>query len=389
MKYMSQVDQKEFDAFSEQYGNLLQGSPWASIKSNWDSELVGVEDDNSNLIAAALVLKKPLAMGFSMFYLPRGPIGTNQETIGYLLKELKKSARKEKCIFIKFDPEILVRKWNVKEEKPEQPDTSYVDYFVNELGAKHKGYTTFIAETVQPRYTMGVDLRNDFEKGFDRSCKRGLKTADLYGVETETTYGYDPEVLEEFTRLMHCTEEKKNVRLRDKEYFERMLKTYGEKANIILGKANFDQARMDLEKKKAELDAKEKLTKKEKEEYNRIVKGLEKLDGLHGSPYVSGILNIDHGKTMEMLYMGNDPAYSFTKASRRVYTDAYSKAKDRGIEYADMSGVEGTLSDGLYVHKAGYGSMIKEYIGEFDLVVMPMMYSIVNPIYEKRKADQA
>lgn len=389
MKISYSVNPKEFDEFSVKNGNLLQSADWAQIKNNWDHEFVGAYNDQNELEAEALVLKKSLPLGFKMYYIPRGPIGTSREAVGALLKDLQKSAKKERCIFIKFDPEILLREWNVKSEKPETADTSWIDYFTDELGAKHKGFTTYISETVQPRFTMGVDLRDDFMKRFDRSCRRGLKTADLYGVETETTAGYNPEVLEEFARLMHCTEEKKDVKLRDKEYFERMLKTFGDRATITLGKANFDKAREELNRKKEELESKEKLTKKEKEELSRVLKSIEKLGDLHGAPYVNGILSIDHGPVMEMLYMGNDPEYSFTKASRRTYTDAYQLAKERGIEYADMSGVEGTLSDGLYVHKAGYGSQIKEYIGEFDLIVMPVMYSVVNPIYEKRKADQA
>ena len=70
------IDKKEFNEFVQNhpYCNLLQSYQWADVKENWDHMHTGVYDENHQLVATGLVLIKRLPLGFTMFYLPRGPI---------------------------------------------------------------------------------------------------------------------------------------------------------------------------------------------------------------------------------------------------------------------------------------------------------------------------
>ena len=54
-----------------------------------------------------------------MFYLPRGPIldFDNKDLLTYFFNELKKVAKKYHCIFIKFDPGIIISSFHLNEEK--------------------------------------------------------------------------------------------------------------------------------------------------------------------------------------------------------------------------------------------------------------------------------
>lgn len=74
------IPKQEHDAFVSQHAlsNLLQSAAWASVKDNWKHEIVGVYDDEK-LVASASILIKSLPLGFTMMYIPRGPIMDYQD----------------------------------------------------------------------------------------------------------------------------------------------------------------------------------------------------------------------------------------------------------------------------------------------------------------------
>ena len=53
--------------------NLLQSASWAKVKDNWDNERIGFYK-NDQLVASASILIKPLPLGMTMLYIPRGAI---------------------------------------------------------------------------------------------------------------------------------------------------------------------------------------------------------------------------------------------------------------------------------------------------------------------------
>ena len=87
---ISTTEHDEFVIQSNQT-NLLQSSSWAKIKDNWGNERVGFYQENQ-LVAVASVLIQPLPLGFSMLYIPRGPIMDyqNKELVSFVIQSLKK-----------------------------------------------------------------------------------------------------------------------------------------------------------------------------------------------------------------------------------------------------------------------------------------------------------
>ena len=53
MKFNTAVDAKAHDEFVKQspLNHLLQSSTWAKVKDNWSSKIVGVTNDDDELIA--------------------------------------------------------------------------------------------------------------------------------------------------------------------------------------------------------------------------------------------------------------------------------------------------------------------------------------------------
>ena len=99
---------------------------------------------NNELVATGLVLIKRLPLSFCMYYLPRGPIMDykDKELVQYYFDQLKKLAKKDHCIFIKFDPAIHVNDYDSKSYNINRyKDTEiYLDIFKSSK-ATHHGYT--------------------------------------------------------------------------------------------------------------------------------------------------------------------------------------------------------------------------------------------------------
>ncbi len=122
-QFISTPDEHAFEAYMSEHGVALQSMHWAAVKSNWQRRLFALEDSHHSIVAAAMVLVKPLPLGYSMYYIPRGPIadGQDQDLMIELLNHIKNASRQDKCIFIKFDPYIL-------DNKKEQPFTMEEDH---------------------------------------------------------------------------------------------------------------------------------------------------------------------------------------------------------------------------------------------------------------------
>ena len=157
-QFIEQLDAKEHDAFvsSHELCNLLQSSKWGLVKENWKRSIVGVKEQGK-LVASCMILIKPLPLGFSMFYIPRGPVldYTNAELIAYLLKELKRYARRHHCLFITFDPAVHCNDYTIKEANENHYE--HIDAMIQLLqkqGVVFKGFTKQIDDTIQPKPVM-------------------------------------------------------------------------------------------------------------------------------------------------------------------------------------------------------------------------------------------
>lgn len=395
--FKTDIQQKEYDEFVQNhpYCNLLQSYSWYKIKENWDHLHTGVYE-NGKLVAAGLVLIKKLPAKFTMFYIPRGPIldYKNLELLDFYFSHLKEIAKKRHCLFIKFDPTIHINDYSSKdynEDKYASTDL-YLSNF-KKIGAKHHGYTMNIADTVQPRFQSNVYNKDGWEENLPKHTKRLIKDADKRNVEIQAG---GKEYIDEFSRLVELTEERKNVALRNKEYFKLLMETYPEDGVIFLAKCNLfkleNMARTHLAEIDQELEttpenAKKKIrrltdqknsTQKDLKEFEEISKefGCEDKDIA-----IAGILSIKYGNTCEMLYAGMDERFKKFMPQYKEYVENFKWAFNKGCVWSNMGGVEGSLDDGLTKFKDNFNPVINEFIGEFDLPVNKLLYNISQKAY--------
>ena len=401
-RFEAHVPAKEHDDFNRAHelGNLLQTSAWAKVKDNWDHELVGVYEENQ-LVASALVLIKALPLHFSMMYIPRGPIMdyTNASLLSFFFQEMRKWAKQRHCLFIKMDPTIHINDYPIEAQNTDYYEIKEIVLRnMKDAGCIHQGFTTYIKESIQPRFQANVYFDENFEQHLPRHTKRLIKDALRRHVKAVQA---DSSRIDEFSAVVLMTEERKHVALRNQEYFKQLMEIYGDDAVLFLAEVDVNENLDRLAKEKAEnekqlANLKEGQPKKARrlEDMKRgIERDIQEFEAIpleaREKTVIAGILSVRCGDTLEMLYAGMDDRFKKFMPQYYLYTETMKYAFAHGMKFANMGGVEGDLKDGLTKFKSNFNPMINEFIGEFDLPVNRLLYKASRVAYQMRKERMA
>ena len=106
------IDSSQFDNFAKKhkYRNYYQTSKYGNImdKFNYEVRYIGIEDDEDNLIGAALLLIQEAVMKTKLSYAPRGLLFdfTDSNKVEELVEALKRDLGKEGIVSLRIDPSI-------------------------------------------------------------------------------------------------------------------------------------------------------------------------------------------------------------------------------------------------------------------------------------------
>mgnify|MGYP004448421079 FL=1 len=316
-------------------------------------------------------------------------------------KNLKKVAKKKRALFIKFDPAIHINDYKSNEYNLNRyPETeTYLNIFKN-IGAKHQGYVMNIKDSIQPRFQSNVYYSEDVMETLPKHTKRLIKDADRKDVNI--IHG-GKELVDEFSRLVALTEERKQVSLRNNEYFNHLMETYPDTGVIFLAKCNLYRLSKNAHDRKIEIEkeikntpenAKKKLRRLQ-DQIQSVDKDINEFDEMlmeFGNDdkeiSIAGILSIQYGNTCEMLYAGMDERFKKFMPQYKEYVENFKWAFERGCRWSNMGGVEGTLDDGLTKFKDNFNPTINEFIGEFDYPTWKILFKPSQIAYKMMKSKQ-
>lgn len=395
--YKIGISAQEHDDFvkASSQTNLLQSASWAKVKDNWDNERIGFYK-NDQLVASASILIKPLPLGMTMLYIPRGPIMDyhDQKLLQFVLNSLKQFAKTKKALFIKFDPSLFLVQAQTGEDRKEQQETLDVIQNLQKAGAIWMGRTESLDETIQPRFQANIYKDNFSEELLSKSTRQAIRTARNKGIQVQ--FG-GKELLDDFSALMKKTENRKSIHLRGQDYYQKLLDTYPEHSYITLASIDLNERLESLQdqKVKAEKEA-SKFTEKtkpgkienNKQEQKRLQEEMNFLSekiaqGTTNVP-LSGTLVLEYGATSENIYAGMDEEYRRYQPALLTWYETAKHAFDRGADWQNMGGVENDLDGGLYHFKSKFNPTIEEFVGEFNLPTNPL-YHLSNLAYTLRK----
>ena len=397
MKFLTDINNEKYTEFikSHKHGNMMQAIEWSAIKNTWGAVRVAVSDDEDNIIAAAQVLTRK-----GLWYVPRGPIldYNNKELLGFFLTNLKKFAKTKQAKLVKLDIPIAVKDEklaNFKDVDVDRSNDELIKTFKS-YGYNHKGFSLDMSSTIQPRFNTVTKLEQPVPDLFSKDTRRLIRDADKKFVEVRRC---GKENLDDFLFALACTEKRKNISLRGREYFENLLDTFGDNALLYISYINVEKALKECHNRKENLEREieelgEKSPKK-KRTLEEQVAGTEKLITLFNGleiedkskdQVISAAITIAYGNHAEIIYAGMNEDFAKLPAQYKVFSDTMKKAQEMGISEVSMGGIEGSLNDSLLGFKSKFSPNIVEYYGEFDLVishVFNLMYNYGLPLRRK------
>ncbi len=393
----SNLSLTEYDSFAKNhpYCNILQSSPWASVKAEWLPIRAGLRDKEGHLLAACQILVRPLLFSYAFWYIPHGPLLDyhNVAVLERFLSELAAFAKKNKAIFLRIHPPVVIREGSIqdfrenKEKELFPPETLHKSF--NKAGYLFKENSLAMEDTIQPRF-QALIRKELWEEPPRGKIRYNLKQADRYAISIKDL---GQNGLEAFSELIKRTEERQGIKLRNKAYFQRILEAYGSDALLSLSHFNLGHSKRVAEKNKAALEEeieqiKERAPRKARQLEEQVVsreKDLSFYAELESSlpedepfkEYPSGILAIRYGQAAEMPYAASDERYARLPAVWSLYHHGISWAFSAGCTKYNLGGLEGTFDDGLATFKSHFNPIVEETAGEYDYPARPLLYRLL------------
>ena len=420
MLKLKNVSKEEFDKFVNNHptkSHFLQSLSWGEFskaKKGLTPYYLGLVNEKDEMVAATLLLQKLLPMNLCYFYAPRGFVLNfkKHELVREMTKKVVDFAKEKKAIFVKIDPDLIIKKYNYNDEEQEvNIDVDETFKLLKSCGFKHQGFTKNF-ETMQPRYTFRIDLNQsmeDIESHFSKTTKQRI--AKSQKLDTEVVIG-TKEDLKEFYHLMTLTENRKDFISYNEDYYETLYEIFNgnknSKATLFLGKVHIDKTIKALEANLKRVNdqisllpidnlsksAKAKLTElnKQKDNIKNDIKKYKDYKKEYGNDItLSAHMIIEYGDKAWVLYAGNHNVMSETYVNYNTYYEHLKYCKDKGIKIYDQFGTIGDLKEdnpviGLHEFKKKFGGDYIEFLGEFDYVINPIMYFAFTklvPLYRK------
>lgn len=385
----------EFEGFIRVFREtpVFQTPAWAKVKSGWQNAYFGVKDENGALCGATMMLIRRIVPAFAFGYCPRGPLldWNDKEALACMTEGLRKYAKKHGVCYVKIDPQIP-RSVTLPQPDCYNPFAGKEEEYaaahetIQSLDYRHKGFFPQLRSTIQPRFNTMIALKDrngtpltpeQLLKSYRPKGRRYLGAFPIARGVSATVHPATEESVETFARLIRATEARQNIHLRGESYFTQMANAFGENAKIVLTKCHVETYEQTLKKRlAAEPENAEKLQKQLDEAAQiRAERGDDVT--LAGSlivypPNETGL------KIAEDLYGGADlSVFSSFRITMNGLHGMACYCAEQGYDLLNLGGVEGTLDDGLYEFKSQFAPIVVEFYGEYDLIVSPLRYKIL------------
>lgn len=407
MKFITNISKEEYQNYfkNSEYSTFLQSYEWGQFclkGKNMQPYYVGLVDDKNKIIAATLLLKKPLPFGKCYFYAPRGFIFdfNNQDLLIKFTTEIKAFMMKQGAIYLTIDPEIMYQELNTDATViPNGKNNFNIHQSLLKLGYKHKGFNKSY-ENNQPRYTFVIDLDDNFstiEAKMTKSFIKNVEKSKNLGVEFIVG---DENDLDTFNNIYNKTKERDDFIGFDQDYYRNFYLTMhpANMAEIFLCKiypkviiknlqTELDQVNKDLKI----ISNQNKINILENQK-NKLAKDIEfylnyqNEESIVVSSHIMGFYN----DSAVALYAGNLKEFQNTYANNFLYHEKIKYAHEIGCKRTDLFGVTGDPKTtyknlaGIYEFKKQLGGNLIEYIGEYELIINKLWYILLD-IYRKIK----
>lgn len=373
--------------------SFMQDPVWARVKDNWESCICALYH-NDEICAGALLLLRPLPLGKSFIYSPRGLIVDygNLAALNAFTEGLRRFAKTKNAIFATIDPYLVVNKDNGPSHIVLEDGSQEALSFLPSAGWKHKGFTSDMHDSMQPRYNAMIPLFDNEEelyKHFPKSLRRYMGNGSYKkGLSFTHTPATEAD-LHEFKRLLECTEQRQNIALRTEDYFRKIAEAFGDRAIITFATLDIEKYIDYLNNQLASGNNVEQCKEKILEA-NAVMKDR----GQHVN-LATGLVLLpredEKFKVAEYIYGGSDLSHFHTlHAPAGLIYESCVYALKQGCNYWNIGGMSGDMTEPLSEFKLRFNPCILEYVGDFELVISkPLYFAYTSLLPQVRKISHA
>lgn len=317
----------------------LQSTEWENFRKETGIKTLRIEGE-------LLTLHKIPQTSFNIGYMPKGSLPDKK-----LIDELKKVGRKENCIFIQVEPNVVRIKNTELRIKATIHDSKFMI-----RPSTHPLFT---------RYTFILDLtksEDDLLKNMHPKTRYNIRVAQKHGVEI--VEDNSDAAFEQYLKLTKETTQRQGFFAHSEQYHRIMWQT--------LRVANGKSQMADRNKLAAHL----------------FIAKYHAPSAISYMPLVAWIVFV-YGDTIYYPYGASSSEHRETMASNLMMWEVIKWAKNlpagrqgMGLKKFDMWGALSENPDehdpwfGFHRFKQGYGPKHVEFVGSFDLVIKPFLYEL-------------
>ncbi len=304
-------------------GHPLQSWQWGEFKKNdtTDVERVGYFDNGKMKRVIQVFFHKIPNTSFTMGYFPKGYMPDEEQLTG-----LQQLGKRHNAIAIKLEP-------NIAQEIGHPSGHQAISDFLTEHGCQ-PGKALFT------RYTFILDLTQSEQKLMEL-----MKSKTRYNVNLAEKKGVEifenstKEGVETHLNILAETTKRQGFYAHNQTYFRKMWDQMGESGQMRIFEAHYE-----------------------------------------GKPLVSWIVFI-FGDTLYYPYGASSSEHRDVMASNLMMWEIIKFGKSMGLKKFDMWGALGPNPNekdpwyGFHRFKEGYGPQLYEFLGTYDLVLNPPIYS--------------
>lgn len=388
---------EEFMKFQKNHelSNLYQTINYGMLMSEYgyDYDIVGLCDDDDNIIAASLILIKPIGLKYFYGYAPRGFLldFENDELLTTFTIKLKEYYSKKNVIFIKINPNIAIGEIDKEYTTFYNPKRN-IPYALDRLNY-NKLKNNLYFEASLPHFNAFVDLRNYNFNFLSKNTKNKIRKSTRKGLIFKR---YPKEYINEFYEIikpkvnqdinfykdLYTVYEKNDaidmflISIDYYDYLQNSQQIYNEEENRNY-KLNKKIAYKNDEKTiNAKMNS-DKTLLTYKNDIMEATKGMQD----NKEVFIAGAIVIKHNNTVTIFSSGYNKEYKRYAANYFLYNCIINYYKE-DYDYLDLNGIVGDFKNenqytGLNRFKIGFNPKLYEFIGEFDLIINDNTYNLL------------
>ena len=389
---------EEFSDFQKNHplSNFYQTINYAMLMAEvgYDYDLIGMIDENNNIVAASLILIKPIGIKCFYGYAPRGFLidFSNLELVREFTTKLKEYYYEKNVIFIKVNPNLPIGEIDTNNFIVTYNENKNIINILENNDYKKLADNLYF-EAQLPRFNAFIDLKNYTSDNLNKNTKNKIKKAIRKGLKFELV---DKDKIKEFYNLMKNKKDNNefyyqdyytvfskddkidlflvsidyNAFLQNSQYIYDEEAAHNNKLNIKLANNNSEKV----------INAKmnsDKVLLSYKNDIMEATKGIAD----NNKVYLAGALVIKHNNMVSIVFSAFDKNYKRFAPNYFLHYNIIKYYQDK-FDYLDLNGVVGNFEvdnpySGLNRFKLGFNPRIYEFIGEFDLIIEQKSYEIL------------